>query len=233
MDIGSLLVAGLLLTALDIDLVIYVSTAAQKVEKGDQNRLINRVLLIETAARIAFLALVLYVLGEDSVLFTLFGIQFTVVGTALILSGVYLFVTSSIELGKFVGGAEEGNVTSTRLPFRRAWIEAAGVSFVISLDGVIVAAGASEFFFGSVIILMISALIRWVFVRQIAAYMKANPSLTIVTTSFLVLIGITLILEGIQIDFPNEAFGLGLIAALIVQVVYKKYRKRRLDNAID
>ena len=95
------------------------------------------------------------------------------------------------------------------------------------------AAGATEFFSGSVIIMAISVLIRWLFVRQIAAYMAANPSITIVTTNFLVLIGIALILEGIQVDFPNEAFGLGLIAAFIVQVVYKKYRTKRLDNTID
>ena len=226
MDVGNLVVAGLLLTALDIDLVIYVSAMSQTVEKVNQNRLINRVLLIETLGRIIFLALVLYVLDDDSTLFTLFGVDFTAISLALLLSGIYLFITSSIELGKFVGGAEEGNIPVKRLPFSRAWIEISTVNLVLSLDGVIVAAGASELLLGSAIIMAISVLIRWPFIRQIATYMEQNPSLTIITTNFLILIGITLILEGIQVEFPNEAFGLGLIAAFIVQVVYKKYHSK-------
>ena len=226
MDLLNLVVAGLLLTAVDIDLVIYVSSMAQTVEKSDQNRLINRVLLIEVVGRTAFLALMLYVIGDDATLFTAFGVDFTVVGIALLLSGFYLFVSSSIELGKFVGGTDQRAVIVTRLPFRRAWIEVALVNLVLSLDGVVVAAGASKNFMGSVVVLAMSMLIRWLFVRQIAAYLARNPSITIVTTNFLVLIGITLILEGLQIDFPKEAFGLGLIAAFIVQVSYKKYRSK-------
>ena len=83
------------------------------------------------------------------------------------------------------------------------------------------------------IILALATLIRWPFVRKFAGYIRANPSIKIITTTFLILIGMTLILEGIQIEFPNKTFGLGLVAAIIVQMTYRKLREKKTPRAND
>jgi predicted tellurium resistance membrane protein TerC len=218
--------SSLLTISIDVDNVLFTSAMSQAVRAREQNRFIAYVVLIEYAVRLALLAIVSFVFSGTEVLFTLFGVDFTAASLAILVAGLFLFVSASKELGGFLGTPEGEAPVKKQLPFGRAVLETSAMNFVLSIDSVIAVAGMADNFLILAAILGVSTAVRWLFVREIAAYVQANPSVQYVTSTFLILIGMTLILQGIQIEFPEEAFGLGVIAAFIIQSGLKRRRDR-------
>ena len=234
MTVLDLILAGLVIATLDIDVALYQSARVQRVEKNKQGPLIYWVLAVELLGRLAALALVLFVFtGPDEQLFKLFGVSLTPSGLMLLAAGAFLFFSSSVELGEFLGSADEGESTPTSktASFQHLLIEMSAISLFMGVDSVVAIIAITDNLINGSVILLIATGIRWLAVQQFAAYMRRNPSFKYVTTTFLILVGITLILEGVQVDFPEEGFGLGILAAIIAQTVYKKVREKRLAQA--
>lgn len=225
----SLFMSGLATTSLDVDNALYMTSMAQAVDPKDQNRLINWGLLVEFLGRLGLIALALFVFSGKEKLFTLFGVAFTPASVAMLAAGVFLFISSSRELGEFLGGGEE-KTTVKHMSFGRALTEMSIVNLVLSIDTVVAVVGMTGNFTYMVIILAVSTLVRWLFLRQIAAFMQRNPSMKIITSNFLILIGMTLVLQGFHINFPEEAFGLGIVAAFIVQMVFQRRRHEKHEK---
>ena len=217
--------------AFDIDGALYLSSMSQAVEKDQQNRLIRWALLIEYVGRLIFIALVVYLLQDDPVLFSLLGLELTLGRVTLLVFGGYLFFTSSVDLGKLLGDAGGGQTAVKPMSLRRAIPEVSAASILLNLDGALAAAAITENLAMIAIILALATLIRWPFIAKLSNYIRREPSLQYVTSTFMVLIAITLILEGVRIEFPEEAFALVLVAAVITQITYKKVTTERAAGA--
>ena len=217
--------------AFDIDGALYLSAMSQAVEKDQQNRLIRWALLIEYVGRLIFIALVVYLLRDDPELFSLFGLRFTLGSVTLLVFGGYLFFTSSVELGELLGDAGGGKTAVKPMSLRRAIPEVSAASIVLNLDGALAAAAMTENLAMIATILALATLIRWPFIAKFSDYMRREPSLQYVTSTFMVLVAVTLILEGVRIEFPEEAFALVLVGAIITQMTYKKVTKKRRARA--
>ncbi|MEL7157936.1 MAG: hypothetical protein AAFN30_15265, partial [Actinomycetota bacterium] len=103
----------------------------------------------------------------------------------------------------------------------RALGEMTAVNLLLSIDTVVAVADMTDAFLGMVLIFSVSSVIRLLFVRQIAGFMVRHPEATIITSTFLILVGLSLLAQGVNEKFPDAWFGVGLAIAFVVMLAYK------------
>ncbi len=223
--IAGLLGQGVASTALDVDNALYMTSMTQAVDEKESKALIFWGIVVEYAARVGIAALALTVFTGDETLFSVGDTEVTPVMVAMLVAGLFLFCSNLKDLGDFLIGAEDDQAV-TSMSFGRALFEMSVVNVILSLDTVIAVTGEVSNVAAAALVLSVSSIIRVLFVRQIAGFMAANPSLTIVTGGFLMLIGLSLILQGVGSDFPEEGFGIGLVIALGLMWAYDELGPR-------
>lgn len=222
MNFFDLLGRGVGATALDVDNALYMTAMSQAVPEKDRKRLIFWGILLEYGARLVLLAISLYVFSGDETLFTMFGVDITPAGLAMILAGIFLIVSNLGELGSFLAGKEEKQEVK-EMPFGKALTEMTVVNTALSIDTVVAVADMSDNFLGMAVILSVSSIIRLLFVQQIARFLTKYPSTKILTSSLLIIIGTTLVLQAFNDQLSDIEVGIAFGVAILLMVYYDKY----------
>lgn len=226
----SLLRAGFLTTALDIDNAMYMTAVADNVSPRQQNKLIVVALLLEFLGRIAIIAAILWVFDGREITFVLFGTEMSLEAVALIGAGSFLFLRSVRELIRFFRGEEADDemdmtvVDDTHFP--RLLIETTIVNLTLSVDTILAITGNITAVWQLLYVLSFSAVVRLLFVKQITAVINRFSSLNIIIFTLLTLIGLELFLQGFGLSFPEEEFNLILATAVVIAVMYERRQQR-------
>ena len=109
--------------------------------------------------------------------------------------------------------------------FSRLLLEMSLVNAVLSVDTVIAVTGSAISGGGQlgliVYLLLFSAVVRLLFVREIARFIKRYPATNIIVLTFLIIIGIELSAQGLGFQVPEPLFNGLMLLALIVAIVYQ------------
>ncbi|KNG92115.1 TerC family protein [Pseudaestuariivita atlantica] len=218
---------GLVATTLDVDNALYMTSSIQGRSEKEQNRLILWGLVAEYAARFGLVLVAFYLATGKEVLFSVQGFDVTPQTVALLGAGVFLFWSSARDLWAFhAGNGDEGGATKAvaKATFGAVLLQMTVVNTVLSIDTVIAVAGMTKLLWGAAIILGVSSLIRFLFVRQIAAFLSAHPETKIVIFTFLMLIGLQLVLQAFNDDLPETAFNIIMLIAIAVALFGQRNR---------
>lgn len=221
-----LLRAGVLVTALDIDNALYMTAVVDNVPEPRQNRVVLFALLAEFVGRLGLIALILWVFGGRQVTIALFGFEVSVESIALIAAGLFLFLRSSRELIRFFSGVETEDEVDMSVVNERNILkliaEMTLVNLTLSVDTVLAITGSTNEAWLIIYLLLFSAIIRLLFVRQITTIINRLPSLNIIILTFLILVGLELCLQGFGLQVPEEQFNLIMLAAVLTAVFYER-----------
>ncbi len=213
-----------------------MTSAVDQLPPDQKKKAIRLGLLIEFMARLVMVLVFGFIASGTDVLFEIFGIEFTAETISLLAAGIFLFVRTTRELINFLIGKDEDQPAAEdiqRKSFSRVIIEMSVVNALLSVDTVIAITGSaisggSEFML-VVYLLLFSALIRLLFVQEIAQIIERYPSLNIIIMAFLLAISIELIAQGLGAKVPERLInGLTLIA-LGTAIVYQ-WRYNRPDK---
>jgi predicted tellurium resistance membrane protein TerC len=220
----ALLVQGLVGSAFDIDNALYMTSVLQTVRPERQRRLIAWGLLIELIARFLLVALFRTVISGSQTLFTLFGLALSLDSLALLGAGVFLFVRSGGELLDLIRerGGDDTRPPEDDQPFWRVLLEMSLVNVVLSVDTLVALMATVSEFWILVYVFLFSALLRLLFVQQIAALVHRVPGIHVVLLSLLALIGIELFAHGLGLKVPEALFNSAVLAALIGAIAYQR-----------
>jgi predicted tellurium resistance membrane protein TerC len=228
-----LLRLGATTTLLDVDNALYMTAAVEPLPKDKQKRAIFWGLLLEFIARVILVIIFGYLTSGTEPLFVLFGIEFTAETISLLAAGIFLFVRSSKDLYDFFFDSEEDEPDidlENSKSFPRLMIEMTLVNALLSIDTVVAIVGSAisnNVQFALVLyMLLFSAIVRLLFVRQIASFIKRYPATNIVVLTFLTLVGIELISQGLGLKVPEILFNgimlIGLFSAILYQLRYTR-----------
>jgi predicted tellurium resistance membrane protein TerC len=224
----TLLQQSIFITSIDLDNATYTTNAIQSIEPQRQQNAIVVTTLFEFIGRIMLTALFVFLTNEDEPLFTLFGIEFTVESISLFAAGIFLLIRNSRELIEFFRAKGElPEIRSTKEGgFGRIILEMSAVLTLMSVDTVLAAMGIVSGLMNLLFLFMFSAVVRLLFVRQIAVFVQRYPAINIVILTFLVLIGVELIIQGLGLDI-EPFFNVIMIIALIVAIIYHRQRDKK------
>jgi predicted tellurium resistance membrane protein TerC len=196
----SLLTLALLEIILGIDNVIFVSIILGRI-KPDQRLKARRMWMVTGIAVRAALLLCLgwLVKQKGTVVFSVFGKGFDLASLVMLSGGIFLLYKTVKEIHHKLEGDEqalEDNVTKTISSFTHAIVQIVLIDMIFSFDSMITAVGIAQHVPIMIIAVIIAMFVMFLFSEKISNFIHKHPTLKMLALSFLVLVAVTLLMEG-------------------------------------
>jgi predicted tellurium resistance membrane protein TerC len=221
-----LLTLTLLEIVLGIDNIIFISILAGKLPAAKQKQARQIGLALAMVMRILLLLSLSWIIGLTKPFFVLAG--FDVTGRALILlgGGLFLIAKSTHEIHDNLEGDEEERKVRAAPSLKSVLIQIILLDLVFSLDSVITAVGMVDQIGVMIIAVMLAVGVMMVFAGALSSFVERHPTIKMLALSFLLLIGVNLIGEGLGFHIPKGYTYFAMGFAVFVEVLNLKLRKR-------
>jgi predicted tellurium resistance membrane protein TerC len=195
-----LLIALVTLTVLEIvlgvDNIIFISILASKLPKAVRKRARRLGLLGAMATRILLLLALTWIANLTQPFATILGRGISGRDVILIGGGLFLLAKATYEIHDKLEGASHGT-TRRAASFASVIVQVMILDIVFSLDSVITAVGMANVLWVMVTAIVLAVFVMLLATEPISAFVEAHPTIKILALSFLLLIGISLIAEGL------------------------------------
>jgi predicted tellurium resistance membrane protein TerC len=222
-----LLTLTLLEIVLGIDNVIFISILAGKLPPDRQAKARQTGLLLAFVTRIALLFSISWLMSLTKPLFTLPILQHQITGRDLILlvGGLFLIGKSVTEIHHKLEGADgEANPTGKVVSFGAVIVQILLLDVVFSLDSVITAVGMVDKLWVMITAVCISLGVMLAFAGAISDFVGRHPTIKMLALSFLILIGVTLVGEGLGQHIPKGYIYFSMAFAFGVEMLNLRLR---------
>lgn len=216
---AALVTLTLLEIVLGIDNIIFIAILVTRLPQHQRDKARVLGLALAMVTRILLLMSIFWVMKLTTPLFSVLGSEISGKDLILIGGGLFLIWKSTHEIHAQMeeAGEQEANLAKVaKFGFVGVLIQIAIIDIVFSLDSVITAVGMAQQLFIMIVAVIIAVLIMMFASKYIAKFVDDNPSIKVLALSFLILVGITLIAEGLDFHIPKGyiyfamAFSLGV-----------------------
>ena len=231
----SLLTLTFLEIILGVDNIIFISLVTQKLPPDKRIKGQNIGLLLALILRIILLLFIGFIMGltknilPDSIPFEITG-----KGVILLLGGIFLIYKSTTEIHhKITGDDDEFNINEKEksASFISVLIQIALLNLVFSFDSILTAIGIVKEIPIMIAAVVLSMLVMMKFTKPVSDLVNKFPSLQILALSFLIMIGVTLIMEGLGYEVEKSIIYVSVAFSFGVEILNIKYRKKSIKNS--
>jgi predicted tellurium resistance membrane protein TerC len=228
-DPGTWVVALVTLTVLEIvlgiDNIIFISILSGKLPAEQQNRARVVGLAAAMLMRIALLFTISWVIGLTAPLFEIVGMEISGRDIILIVGGLFLLGKSTLEIhGKLEGEEHQTGAGAKATSFASVIIQIMLLDIVFSLDSVITAVGMAEDLWVMITAVVIAVGVMMVSARSISDFVNRHPTVKILALSFLLLIGTSLVAEGLEFHIPKGYIYFAMAFSVFVELINLRVR---------
>jgi predicted tellurium resistance membrane protein TerC len=203
-SLSEYLIPLLTLTALEIvlgiDNIVFIAILTGKLPEEQQRKARNIGLALAMLMRIALLLAIGWVMKLTTPLFSPLGHPFSGKDLILLVGGLFLVAKATFEIHHKIEHADAPAGSAPKLPFAQAIVQIVLLDIVFSLDSVITAVGMVKNDRGGLYVMITAVIIAvgvmLVFAGPIARFVERHAGLKMLALSFLLLIGVMLIIEG-------------------------------------
>jgi len=195
----ALLTLSVLEIVLGIDNIVFISILVDKLPEERQPRARFLGLALAMLTRIALLFSITWVMTLRNDLFAILGHGFSGKDLILIGGGLFLLFKSTHEIHEKIEGDPEGDVKRkgpVGATFGVILFQIAMLDIVFSLDSVITAVGMAQSVMIMVIAVVLAVVFMMIFSGAVSGFINRHPTVKMLALSFLILIGVMLIIEG-------------------------------------
>jgi predicted tellurium resistance membrane protein TerC len=205
---------------LGIDNIIFISILADKLPDHQRNKLRFWGIGLAMVMRLLLLAFISWILKLDQTLFTAFEIDFSGKSLILILGGLFLLYKSTKEIYHKSEIKNQENLTDIKsASFKRLLMEVIILDLVFSVDSIITAVGMVQELWVMYTAVIVTVVIMLVASKPISDFIKNHPSFKILALCFLMMIGVSLLAEGMQFKIPKGYIYFSMAFAFLVDVI--------------
>src|SRR3954471_2187652 len=211
---------------LGVDNIIFISILSGKLPPRQQPAARRVGLLLAMGTRILLLFSLAWVVRLTAPLFALWEHEISGRDLILITGGLFLLAKSTHEIhGRLEG--EEGH-GSARAPssFAFVLVQIMILDIIFSLDSVITAVGMVDELSVMVAAVIISVLIMMVSAEPLSAFVHRHPTVKMLALSFLLLIGLSLLLEGFDHHIPKGYIYFAMGFSVFVEMINLRVRRQ-------
>jgi predicted tellurium resistance membrane protein TerC len=182
---------------LGIDNVIFISILVDKLPTGQQSKARKLGLALALVLRLALLFAITWVMGLTDPLFEILDKGFTGRDLILLGGGLFLIVKATREIHENLEVVHaQHKAPSGRAAFGIVLVQILALDIVFSLDSVITAVGMAQHISVMVVAMVVAVGVMLAFSGSIAAFVNRHPSMKMLALSFLLLIGVVLVADG-------------------------------------
>ncbi len=225
----SFLTLTLLEIVLGIDNIIFITVLTGRLPEADRRRGQVVGLALAMGMRIVLLLSITWLRSLTTPLFEVFHREITGEGLILLAGGLFLVGKSTWEIHGSLEGVEHGKTGTgaATATFGSVITQIAIIDIVFSLDSVITAVGLAEEVGVMIAAIVIAVIVMMVLAKPISEFVEEHPTLKILALSFLILIGVALVVEAVEFEIPKGYIYFAMAFSVFVEMLNIRFRKNR------
>ncbi len=233
-------IAFLTLAALEIvlgiDNIVFITILAGKLPKDKQIKARRLGLAVALLSRLGLLATLSWMVGLTKPLFAVLGHEVSGRDLILLVGGLFLLAKATLEIYDKVEAAhptEDQMRSAKAVSMASILAQIMFLDIVFSLDSVITAVGMVNNLWIMSAAVVAAVAVMMIFARPVGDFVDRHPSIKILALSFLVMIGVLLVAEGMGRHVEKGYIYFGMAFSLLIELLNMRYRARsaRLDKA--
>jgi predicted tellurium resistance membrane protein TerC len=211
---------------LGVDNVIFISILSGKLPVALQAKARRTGLLAAMGMRILLLLSIAWIMRLTTSLFSVFGREVSGRDLILICGGLFLIYKATIEIHDKLEG-EEGHSSAKVAPkFGAVILQILLLDIIFSLDSVITAVGMADDVSIMVAAVVIAVGIMMFLAAPISAFVARHPTVKVLALSFLLMIGVALIGDGLGLHIPKGYIYFSMGFSLFVEMINLRVRAK-------
>lgn len=225
-------------TVLGIDNIIFIAILVGRLPQEKQAKIRNLGISLALVIRIALLFSISWIMTLKEPLFEVMGQSFSGRDLILLGGGLFLLGKSTFEIHHKVEGDPQIHLhqAESHAPKKTAnanmmLFQILLLDIVFSLDSVITAVGMASQISIMVVAMLISMIIMLVSAGRISGFVERHPTIKILALSFLLLIGVMLVAEGMGAHISKGYIYFAMAFSLLVEMLNMRYRKKQVATA--
>ena len=226
---AALLTLTVLEIVLGIDNIVFISILAGKLPHHRQARARTLGLGLAMGMRILLLLSIAWVMRLTRPLFTAAGQEISGRDLILIIGGLFLIWKSTHEIHDRLEVPHEQGAAARKIPatFLGVLVQIAILDLVFSLDSVITAVGMANQLGVMIAAIVIAVIFMMFSAGAVSGFVEQHPTVKMLALSFLLLIGVSLIAEGLDQHIPKGYIYFAMAFSVLVEMLNLRARKVR------
>jgi predicted tellurium resistance membrane protein TerC len=214
---------------LGVDNVIFISILAGKLPVDQQQKARTTGIAMAVITRVLLLLSISWVIGLTEPLFNLLTVEVSGRDLILIAGGLFLLGKATLEIHHRLEGVEGQQSAKVAASFTSVIVQILLLDVVFSLDSVITAVGMVDEVIIMIIAVIFAALVMIWSARSIGEFVERHPTIKILALSFLLLIGFTLIVEGLHQHIPKGYIYFAMGFSVFVEMLNLRIRAQAAE----
>ncbi len=214
---------------LGIDNIVFISVIVGRLPEDQADKARKIGLSLALIFRILLLIVLSWIIGLKEDIFTLFGEGYSWRDIILISGGAFLLYKSTSEIHEEIEGEteEEEARRKSSSPFTSIIMQIILIDLVFSVDSIVTAIGMADHVEVMIAAVIISMIIMYIASGRIAKFIRDYPTTKMLALSFLMLIGVSLVADGLGFHIPRGYIYFAMAFSTMVELINVMVRRRR------
>ncbi len=219
----SFLTLAFLEIVLGIDNVVFISIVAEKLPPGQRAWARTIGLLLALVMRVVLLFSAVWLIGLTETLFTLFGQEFSWRDLILLGGGLFLLTKGTFEIHETIEDDDDEHDGVVQATFGMVILQIMVLDAVFSIDSVITAVGMTDNFAVMVAAVSTAIAVMILAAGPVSSFIERHPTTKMLALSFLLLIGMSLVADGLGMHIPRAYLYFAIAFSLGVEILNLLY----------
>jgi len=213
---------------LGIDNLVFISIAVGRLPEHQRESARKFGIAVACITRIALLISLAFLARMQYDLFSVAGMGISIRDLVLVLGGTFLLVKGILEIRELITGGEDADPNTTKASgvFGLVILQIAIIDIVFSLDSVITAVGMASHIPVMVAAILVAVAVMLLAANPLGRFIDANPTIKMLALAFIVLIGMVLILDGLEVHVPKPYIYFAMAFSVVVEWLNLLMRRR-------
>ena len=222
----ALLTLTILEIVLGIDNIVFISILSDKLPAKDQAKCRQLGLAIALITRILLLLSLSWIIKLEEPLFHILELGLSGRDLILLIGGIFLIAKSTMEIHDKLEGKEHSeHAGAGKATLAGTIVQIGLLDIVFSIDSVITAVGMAKEIIVMVLAVVIAVAIMLLSSGAISDFVNKHPTVKVLALSFLLLIGTSLLVEGLHQEIPKGYIYFAMAFSVFVELVNMKIRE--------
>lgn len=229
----SLITLSILEIILGVDNLVFISMVSRRLPPHQQKTARRVGLLLALITRLILLASVVWVMGLQKPLFALLGYAFSGRDLLCLFGGLFLLYKGTLEIHAEFEAHENPNEPKKFASFTAIVTQIAIFDVVFSIDSILTAIGLTLNFYIMATAIIIAIIVMMIGSEPTSRFIHKHPSIRMLAWSFLLLIGVALIADGLHFHIPRGYVYFAVCFSIFVEVLNSRRKhKKKLKKKI-